>query len=188
MKGALETANQKLQIALAREKQFSNTDVLTSLYNRRHFLEIAANEFYAAVRYQHPLTIILFDVDDFKQVNDNFGHAAGDKVLERVALAATGQIRMIDVLARYGGDEFIILLPQTSALQAFPVAERIRESIAAQRIVIDKGIFNVSATIGIAEINHTLEGESIENIMQRADKALYTAKEAGRNRTAIYSE
>lgn len=133
MKEALEMANQNLQIALAREKELSNTDVLTGLCNRRHFFEIAANEFYAAVRYQHPLTIILFDVDDFKQVNDNLGHAAGDTALEQVALTATSQLRMIDVLARYGGDEFIILLPQTSALEAFPVAERIRESIAAQR-------------------------------------------------------
>jgi diguanylate cyclase (GGDEF)-like protein/PAS domain S-box-containing protein len=185
---ALEMANQRLQIALAREKQLSNTDVLTGLYSRRRFFEIAASEFYAAVRYQHPLTIILFDVDDFKQVNDNLGHAAGDQVLERVALAAAGQIRMIDVLARYGGDEFIILLPQTGSIQAFPVAERIRESVAAQHIAIEKGILSVSISVGIAEIKHTLAGESIENIIQRADKALYIAKEAGRNRTALYSE
>jgi len=183
---ALEIANQKLKIALAREKLLSNTDVLTGLYNRRHFFEIAANEFYAAVRYQHPLTIILFDVDDFKQVNDNLGHAAGDKALEHVALAAASQLRKIDVLARYGGDEFIILLPQTSAQDTFPVAERIRESIANQRIVIDRGIFSVSTSIGIAEMMPTLDGEKIENIIQRADKAMYVAKAGGRNRTSIY--
>jgi diguanylate cyclase (GGDEF)-like protein/PAS domain S-box-containing protein len=188
IKEALEVANRKLQAALTREKQLSNTDVLTGLYNRRHLFELAANEFNVAMRYRHPLTIILFDVDDFKQINDTRGHTAGDKALEQFARAAAAQIRAVDVLARYGGDEFIILLPQTNALQAFPVAERIRESIAAQRVAIDKGILKVSASIGIAEIRHTLDGESIENIIQRADKALYTAKAAGRNRTAIYSE
>jgi len=188
MKEALGMANQKLQIALTREKELSNTDVLTDLCNRRHFFEIAANEFYAAVRYEHPLTIILFDVDDFKQVNDTLGHAAGDKALQHVALAASGQLRMIDVLARYGGDEFIILLPQTSTQDAFPLAERIRESVAAQRIASDKGIFSVSTSIGIAEMRHTLNGETIESIIQRADKAMYAAKAGGRNRTGIYSE
>lgn len=188
LKEALGMANQKLQIALAREKELSNTDVLTGLCNRRHFFEIAANEFYAAVRYQHPLTIMLFDVDDFKQVNDNLGHAAGDKALKQVALAAASQLRMIDVLARYGGDEFIIILPQTSTVEAFPVAERIRESVAAERIAIDKRIFKISTSIGIAEMRHTLDGETIESIIQRADKAMYAAKAGGRNRTGIYSE
>jgi diguanylate cyclase (GGDEF)-like protein/PAS domain S-box-containing protein len=188
MKEALGMANQKLQIALAREKELSNTDVLTSLCNRRHFFEIAANEFYAAARYEHPLTIMLFDVDDFKQVNDTLGHAAGDKALQHVALAAAGQLRMIDVLARYGGDEFIILLPQTSTQDAFPLAERIRESVAAQRIASDKGVFSVSISIGIAEMRHTLDGETIESIIQRADKAMYASKAVGRNHTSIYSE
>lgn len=188
LKEALAAANQKLQTALTREKELSNTDVLTGLCNRRHFFETAANEFYAAVRYQHPLTIILFDVDDFKQVNDNLGHAAGDKVLKQVAVAAASQLRMIDVLARYGGDEFIILLPQTSALEAFPLAERIRESVAAERIASDKGVFGISTSIGIAEMRHTLDEETIENIIQRADKAMYAAKAGGRNRTGIYSE
>jgi len=155
-KQALEMANHKLQIALSREMQLSNTDGLTGLNNRRHFFDLAANEFNSAMRYPHPLTIILFDVDDFKQINDTRGHAAGDKVLEKVAQAAAAQIRTVDVLARYGGDEFIILLPQTSASQAFPLAERIRESV--------------------------------ENIIQRADKALYEAKADGRNCTAIYGE
>ncbi len=188
MKKSLEMANQNLQIALAREKQLSNTDALTGLCNRRHFFEIAANEFYAATRYKHPLTIILFDMDDFKQINDNLGHLAGDKTLKQVALTAANQLRMIDILARYGGDEFVVLLPQTSTLDAFPVAERIRKSIADQRFAFDKGIFSVSTSLGIAEINHTLDGESIENIIQRADKAMYAAKHEGRNRLSIYNE
>jgi diguanylate cyclase (GGDEF)-like protein len=188
VKEALELANHKLQIALAREKQFSNTDVLTGLNNRRQLFELAANEFNAAVRYQHPLTIILFDVDDFKQINDTHGHAVGDKVLQSVTLATIAQIRTIDVLARYGGDEFIILLPQTNAQGAFPVAERIRKSISAMLISTDNLTFSVTVSIGIADIAYVLDDESIEAIIQRADKALYAAKAGGRNCSAIYCE
>lgn len=188
IKEALETTNRKLQIALTHAKQLSNTDVLTSLNNRRHFFELAANEFNSAMRYPHPLTILLFDVDDFKQINDTRGHAAGDQVLEQVALSAAAQIRTVDVLARYGGDEFIILLPQTSAPQAFSLAERIRESVEAIQITTDDGTFSATISMGIAEIGHTLNNESVENIIQRADKALYEAKADGRNCTAIYGK
>ena len=184
----LEVANREYEQLLARQQHLARTDSLTGLYNRRHFFDLAWREFSAAVRYQRLLSILMFDVDDFKQVNDNHGHAAGDKILEQVALAAAAHVRSVDVLARYGGDEFIILLPQTSARQALPIAERIRASVAAMSIDTDKGQLGVSLSVGIAETSHEPADESVEAVIKRADKAMYAAKAAGRNQTRLYAE
>lgn len=186
-KECLEVANRELEQALLREQLLARTDNLTGLHNHRRFFELAVREYNAAVRYQCPLAILMFDVDNFKQVNDAGGHAVGDKALAWVAQTAAAQIREIDVLARYGGDEFVLLLPQTSAQQALPIAERIGESIAAMRMETDRGSIGVTLSIGIAEICRKSEDENIERIIQRADKAMYQAKEQGRNRTVTYS-
>ena len=186
-KEMLELANRELEQALAREQQLASTDGLTGLYNRRHFFELAAREFNAALRYQHRLAMLMFDMDGLKQINDTFGHAAGDRLLVMVAQTAAAQIRSVDVLARYGGDEFVVLLPQTSTQKALPIAERIRTSIEAMRMETDKGPLGITLSIGMAEIRHAPVDENVENVFQRADKALYTAKAEGRNRTVIYS-
>jgi diguanylate cyclase (GGDEF)-like protein/PAS domain S-box-containing protein len=186
-KESLETTHRELLQSLVREQFLARTDGLTGLYNYRHFSEIAAHEFSAAARYRLPLTIFMFDVDGFKQINDTVGHKAGDKVLEQVALAITEQIRTVDVLARYGGDEFIILLPQTSAQQALPIAERIRQSVATLRLETDNGPLGITVSIGIAEAEHEPADESVEAVIQHADKAMYTAKAEGCNCTVIYS-
>ena len=183
----LETAHRELQKMFAYEQLLARTDGLTGLYNRRYFFELAGREFKASMRYQRPLSIILLDVDGFKQVNDTFGHATGDAILLQIAETATAQIRNVDVLARYGGDEFIVLLPQTHAQEAFHIAERIRNSVAARRVVAENSPFIVTLSLGVAEILHSPRDGSVEDTIRRADKALYKVKQNGSNHTAIFT-
>jgi diguanylate cyclase (GGDEF)-like protein/PAS domain S-box-containing protein len=183
---SLKAAHRELQQLFAHEQALARTDGLTGLYNRRYFFELATREFNGTIRYRRPLTIILFDVDDFKQANDSFGHAMGDTILAQIAQAAAAQVRDVDVLARYGGDEFIILLPQTGAQQAFLIAERIRESVASTRVETDNSPFMVTLSIGVAEMVHTPQDRSVEDAIRRADQALYAAKQSGHNRTVIF--
>lgn len=186
-KDLLEIANRELQQSLEREKLLARTDGLTGLYNARHFFELANRELGVAHRYQRPLTILMFDVDGFKQVNDAAGHMAGDNVLMQITQKISTHMRAVDVLARYGGDEFVILLPQTNAQQAFQIAERIRQSAAAMRLEVEKGTLTVTLSIGIAEANSDAQDENLETIIQHADQALYMAKANGRNCVVTYS-
>ena len=189
-KDDLETVLLKLQQSLERETLLASTDGLTGLCNHRHFFELAAREFQAAVRYQYPLAFLMFDLDLFKQINDTLGHTAGDKLLVDVAQAAAAQVRASDLVARYGGDEFIVLLPHASAQQALVVAERIRMGVAA--IPVDglrdkKELFTVTLSIGITEMQREPADNNLEGIIQRADAALYKAKRSGRNRVEIWA-
>jgi diguanylate cyclase (GGDEF)-like protein/PAS domain S-box-containing protein len=190
-KDELETANLELQQSLEREKLLACTDGLTGLCNRRHFFELADREFHAAVRYRRPLAFLMFDMDNFKQVNDTLGHAAGDKLLALVAQTTAAQMRASDVVSRYGGDEFIFMLSHTSAGQALIVAERIRASVAALRMDAlqdDKGPLGITLSIGIAGMRLAPLDENVERVIQRADEAMYAAKQAGRNRTVIFGQ
>ena len=117
-----------------------------------------------------------------------FGHAAGDQILERVTQIACAELRSADVIGRYGGEEFVIVLPVTDAQQAYPVAERIRAGVAALRVPTPKGDSAVTLSIGIAETILTPQDESVENVVHRADEAMYAAKQAGRNRTVIFTQ
>jgi len=139
------------------------------------------------MRYQHPLSVMMFDLDYFKQINDTFGHAMGDRILERVVQVACAELRSADKIGRYGGDEFIIVLPVTTAQQAYPVAERIRAGVAAIRLPTPQGNAAITLSIGIAETVHMPHDDAIEHVINRADEAMYAAKRAGRNRTATYS-
>ena len=185
-KDSRETTHHELQELLAHAQLLARTDGLTGLYNFRYFFELASYEFTAAIRYKRPLSIIIFDTDKLKQVNDTLGHVTGDKMLVKVAQAASSQVRSVDALARYGGDEFVVLLPQTNAQQAFPVAERIRASVADLQIETEKGPLTVTLSIGISELSFDPMDEDLESIVRRADKALYSAKSAGRNCTKIF--
>jgi diguanylate cyclase (GGDEF)-like protein/PAS domain S-box-containing protein len=185
---ALETAHSELQKMFEHEQGLARTDSLTGQTNRRYFFELAMREFNASLRYQRPLTIILFDIDGFKQVNDTFGHSIGDNVLMQVARSTAEQVRDVDVLARYGGDEFIILLPQTNAEQAFLIAERIRESVAATHLETENSGLAVTLSIGIADIRYNPKDEMIEDVIRRADQALYQAKRNGRNHAIVFKE
>jgi|GEM_PF-2183924 len=189
----VENANKELQQAYDRELHNSRIDMLTGVNNRRYLFELAEHEFKVAARYYHPLSVIMFDIDHFKSVNDTYGHAVGDQLLVQVAKVASDQMRSADVFGRIGGEEFIIVLPATTASQAYPVAERIRTSIGAIMVETDKGPSAVTISIGIAEMlllksTKNLVGDvSIENIIQRADDAMYAAKAKGRNQTLIFS-
>lgn len=185
MKEGLEAANRELQSTLTREQQLARIDSLTGVFNRRHLYEIARHEIEVAERYQRPLSVIMFDIDHFKKVNDIFGHTAGDHLLERVAQVACAELRSADVIGRYGGEEFIVLLPMTNAQQAYPLAERIRADVAALRVPTLKGDAFVTLSIGIVEMMRTTPTESVEDVFRRVDEAMYAAKQAGRNRTEI---
>jgi diguanylate cyclase (GGDEF)-like protein/PAS domain S-box-containing protein len=184
-KDLLETAHRELQQLLSREKVLARTDDLTGLCNRRQFFEFASREFHASVRHQRLLTILMFDADNFKQINDTLGHAVGDKMLALIAQAAAAQVRASDVVARYGGDEFIVLLPNSNAQQAFPIAERIRTGVAAIGLETSNAAPVITLSIGISEIRHKPADENVDRVIQRADEALYQAKQDGRNRIVI---
>ncbi|MFZ5878151.1 MAG: diguanylate cyclase [Chloroflexota bacterium] len=182
----LEIAHRDLQHMFEHEQVLARTDGLTGLNNRRYFFELATREFEACRRFERSLSIILFDVDGFKKANDTFGHDMGDKILVQIARAANSQVREVDVLARYGGDEFIVMLPQTPARQALHIAERIRRRVASTRVESDSGPLAVTISLGVAEMTHTPPDPFVEDAIRRADQALYAAKARGHNQSVIY--
>jgi len=193
-KASAEEALRGLQDAVTRQQDLARTDPLTGVNNRRHWFELAEHEFEVAARYHRPLSMILFDVDGCKLINDTFGHAVGDQILEHVAQAARAELRSADVIGRYGGEEFVIMLPVTTAQEAYPIAERILAGVGATRVETAKGQAVVTLSIGIAETLFAPPGErlggddSVERVVHRADDAMYAAKAAGRNRISVYSE
>ncbi|HEY0832660.1 MAG TPA: diguanylate cyclase [Azospirillum sp.] len=173
---ALEEANAKLEL-------LATTDALTEVWNRRHFMELAANEVRRAQRYRRPLGVLLFDLDRFKLVNDTYGHAAGDETLRIVVARARQALRATDSIGRFGGEEFVVLLPETDLEHARVVAERMRQAIADGPVDFDAERFPVTASIGVTVWQ---DGEpSVEKALRRADSALYEAKQLGRNRIAL---
>jgi diguanylate cyclase (GGDEF)-like protein/PAS domain S-box-containing protein len=182
---SVEATNRELAQALEREKLLARTDGLTGAYNRRQFFELAAHEFAVAKRYKRPLTMIVFDIDYLKKANDTFGHQVGDALIKCTAQRAREQLREADTLARYGGDEFAILLPASNAREAAIVSERIRENVAACQI--DTGGYKAGVTISLGISEYPETGSMLDQLFQQADQAMYTAKEAGRNRIRIYS-
>jgi diguanylate cyclase (GGDEF)-like protein len=159
------------------------TDSLTELYNRRHFFELARREYNRAHRYRRPLSAMMIDLDHFKKVNDAYGHGVGDQVLHAVAQRCQDAIRDVDLLGRYGGEEFSILLPEAGAADAYDIAERIRLRIGNNPITTDRGPVNITISIGIASLNP--QTRDLEELLNKADAALYVAKQTGRNRTAM---
>ena len=163
----------------------SITDPLTRLYNRRHFLALAAKEMERSSRNRIPFSVLMIDVDRFKQYNDALGHIEGDKVLVALGMEILKNFRTMDTGFRYGGEEFIVLLPETSSEGAMVPAERLRTrfSKVAFRPHPDEEPRKVTLSIGIAEYR---PGNSIDDLVRSADRAMYSAKNAGRNRTVSY--
>jgi diguanylate cyclase (GGDEF)-like protein len=173
--------------ALLQEKagefeQLSVTDSLTGLLNRRYIEERMAEEVKRSNRHGFPMSFMMLDVDDFKAYNDQFGHPAGDEALKLVAHVIRETLRSADVAARFGGEEFSILLPQTTGEEAATIAERIRHNVEQTNFPHRR----VTLSIGVASCSAELC--SSMNIVSAADKALYEAKRAGRNQVKIYSE
>ncbi len=166
-------------------KQLSITDPLTGLYNRRHFFEQAVREFARARRYERPLAAIMLDLDRFKRVNDTYGHAVGDQVLQAVARICRRELRQIDLLARYGGEEFVALLPESELVEAGQVAQRLCDRMAAAIFDTNAGPVKLTVSLGVAALDH--DCAELDDLLKRADRALYAAKEAGRNRVHSWS-
>ncbi len=160
-------------------KHLAYRDPLTGIHNRRGFNEIGEMELERAFRYHHDTSILIMDIDHLKEVNDSFGHLVGDEVLKGVTASIQGVVRQTDIKARWGGDEFIVMLLETNSSDAWEMAERLREHVNKHEFV-SAGIISVS--IGIAGMN---PGDTLETLIKRADMALYLSKQNGRNRTEL---
>lgn len=161
----------------------ATTDELTGISNRRHFLQLAHGELSRAFRLNHPLAIAIMDIDHFKYINDTYGHATGDQVLAAFAKICQRNIRAIDLFARFGGDEFVLLFPETDGEQAHDIVERIRLVLAAQPVDLGGSLVPITISAGVVSISHNLE--VLDTLLQRADQALYEAKETGRDRVVV---
>jgi diguanylate cyclase (GGDEF)-like protein len=173
---------QKAQLEhLARE------DMLTGLSNRRHFEERLHEEWQRALRYGHSVTLLLCDIDHFKQVNDLYGHACGDAVLKEVGQTLLSGSRTSDVVARYGGEEFVVLLCEATLEQALVGAERLRAAVKARSFDHPSGSFHVTMSVGVASLENK-DPASLTRLLAEADEALYAAKGLGRDRVECYKK
>ena len=176
----LEQQRLALEEANVRLRRLANEDPLTGLANRRSFFTHATSEVYRSQRYGHDLAMLVLDLDDFKRINDAFGHPVGDRVLQRFADVCLGALRRSDVLGRVGGEEFALLLPETSAEDAVATAEKLRTLVQRELAIVDEHDVRATVSIGVASWR---EGdEAFETLHTRADQALYRAKREGRNR------
>lgn len=155
-------------------------DGLTQVYSRRHFEEALEREFSRSRRYRHPFALALFDIDHFKAINDGHGHQAGDAVLRRVAALVQSKIRTNDSVARIGGEEFAIILPETTRVGGIALAEKLRRLLEVERFTYEGRPIPVTVSFGISEFS--LAVESAEALVKAADDRLYEAKHGGRNR------
>jgi diguanylate cyclase (GGDEF)-like protein len=161
-------------------ERLATTDGMTGIYNRRHFLTLADSEWARARRYGRPVSFLMIDIDSFKLINDNFGHQVGDEMIVHLASLARDCKRECDVLARIGGEEFALLLPETELPQAQIIAERLRSEVAANPLVVASRSIPATISIGVATSAAVLT--DISDLMKAADQALYDAKRDGRNR------
>ena len=164
----------------ARLEIMATIDPLTELPNRQHILKTARREFSRSKRYHRPLSLMMIDIDHFKKVNDQYGHVTGDKVLAEVARICGQELRDPDILGRIGGEEFVLLLPDTPEASALHVAERMRARLANTLISIDGNSFHITASFGVVE--RIDSDEDFTSMLDRADMAMYEAKQGGRNR------
>jgi diguanylate cyclase (GGDEF)-like protein len=173
-----------IRYGLNRAKLLSETDELTGLLNMRGF-SIAANRLFGqALRYNRPATLLMIDSDNLKAVNDGYGHDAGNRLLRQLTRTIQAELRYTDVLARYGGDEFIVLLPETPPKGAVEVADRIRDAVIGAPLEVNEKRVVCSVSIGLA--SHPDDGNTMDSIVARADRAMYRAKQQGRNRVVQF--
>ncbi len=166
--------------------RLATIDGLTELLVRRRWMELATTEFGRFRRYRRPSSVLLADLDFFKRVNDTFGHVAGDHVLKRFAEVLRSACRGLDAIGRVGGEEFAVLLPETTLADAAIVGQRVVDGCRSMRVAVPHGKIHVTCSVGLAEI--TAGDREIEAVMRRADAALYTAKRSGRDRIATDGE
>ncbi len=176
-KDELEEINKKLFY-------LASHDSLTGLLNRREFEKIVNHEISRMRRYEYSSCIMIVDIDFFKDINDKYGHPAGDELLKQFSIILKNELREVDVLARWGGEEFIVLLPDTIGKDGMLVAERIRRAVENNKFNISSSQINITASFGVSELLHS-DIEPFNKSYERADKALYTAKNSGRNRVVV---
>ena len=190
----LQESNDRLKAEIKKRAQIeamleelATTDSLTNLHNRRHFFELAVQELNRAKRYQLYFSLLMIDLDNFKTVNDKLGHLYGDRVLQVVAKCISQNSRDVDISGRYGGDEFVILLPETEPSFARVFAERLCQVTRTQLDELDELTFPVTLSIGIA--NFSWEADiTFDTLLDQADRALYESKQAGRDGIAIWQD
>ena len=180
----MEIEEQERQNSLLEE--MASIDPLTSCVNRRKFEEVSKLELERSIRYKSDLSFLMLDIDHFKAVNDTYGHAIGDEVLKHFSGVCLEMARNLDVVARVGGEEFVVMLPQTNSEGAFIFAERFRKKIFDATIVIQNQTIKYSVSIGIAVLNET--SKDVKTILDKADKALYEAKDTGRNKSIVFHD
>lgn len=176
-----------LKKQISKLMEHSSTDKLTELYNRSYLDLFLEKQIETSSRSKTPVSIIMVDLDHFKEINDNYGHVVGDHVLTIFAHVVLKCVRKTDIIARYGGDEFIVVLPDTDTETAEHIAERIRRDVESEPIppVNNKVVNSISCSVGVS--TYPSHCDSKHNLIQTSDMALYEAKRAGRNRTVVYS-
>jgi len=189
----LQTLGDQFSAAVERARMYENfeklamIDSLTGLYNRRQLFNLGQIEFSRACRYNHSISVIMLDIDLFKKVNDVYGHIIGDQVLQQIATRCRSVLRSSDIIGRYGGEEFVILLPETGIHQAQNIANRIRLLVLDRPIMTDRGDVSVSVSLGISSMEGDCDSR-LEWVIDQADQALLKAKELGRNRVITWQE
>lgn len=183
----LKLLQDELKEANRRLTSLSNTDALTEIYNRRYLMNTMVHEVLRAKRYHTPLSFLIMDLDDFKHLNDTYGHQAGDQVLRDVCKRLRAIQRQTDIFARYGGEEFALLMTQTPLFNAEKAAEKFREAVAKEPFMIQDKAVEVTLSCGLSCF---VDGEidTIDSIIMTADKALYRAKSEGKNRVVVSGE
>lgn len=182
LRGKLRQRNRELGEAMEQIQELVNVDALTGVYNRRRLFEVISEERNRYTRVPGSFSLCLMDIDHFKEVNDTYGHQAGDAILQEVARSVADGLRAIDCFGRYGGEEFLLVLPQTPLEGARIKAERVREAIASLRFPDIGDNFQITVSVGVAEYHHN---ESTDETLLRADQALYAAKDDGRNNVKL---
>jgi len=185
----LEKEIEERKKAQERTEFLARTDALTGVNNRGYFITAAQHFISEALQQQFSLSFILIDVDYFKRVNDTIGHLGGDRVLINIAEALVRMLRTKDLIGRYGGEEFVILLPDTNQATAVQVAERLRETIDTMEILHGQNRLHVTISLGVTSLENNTEakGSILETLLQQADRALYAAKHQGRNKVILYT-
>ena len=171
----------KINFMYSQSRYMSVTDPLTGLYNRRHFEDCLEREFLRSKRYKSDLSFAIIDIDFFKKINDTYGHSSGDYVLKEVAYLILQTFRKTDMVFRYGGEEFAVIITETPLDKAVIPLERLRTSISENTFKYKGEQINVTISIGVSGVNEDIE--SVHQLFENADKALYMAKENGRNQT-----
>ena len=183
MIGTLSDISDRKNLELELTRQ-AHLDYLTGLSNRRHFMAQGETELSRAIRYQKPLSLMMIDIDLFKSVNDTYGHQIGDVVLQAISRICKATLRHVDIAGRLGGEEFAVILPETTRNEAFEVAERLREAVAKTEVTMPVGLpIHFTVSIGVTTLLDI--NVNLDMLLHQADQALYEAKRTGRNKVGV---